>query len=256
MENYWEVSAIKYQGVSRPWKIWWYNSEVTEEPYYCLDQIDEEFLEHARNRCGDVILLNVTHLKETGTRFFVKTASFTNWRRVEKYQVLPSILDRFNGLPEEQRNIGVPLATASTTDLGCCPYAVVSMFPFLADYSERFENFNHGAVIGDFVHWFQRSTFGENQFLIDRAGSGNFHPLDILTDASREVGDKYLLLPNSQHAIGIEFVRRNNEVVAVMHCSLHPGEPLDLTLDNFVRCGGSLGYRGRMWRLRHVELLF
>lgn len=253
MSNYWEVSAILFQGTGRYWKIFWGTGDITEEPEFCLDGIDQVFKTHARNNQGEVIIINITHLRQDGNRFFVRSTTIPHWRRRSRIQVLPSLLDHFDRLPEQQKANGVALTASSVGTLGCCPYAVVSMFNCLGDYQYRFESFNYGAAIGEFVHWLHRTSFGQHKFKVECVRLRNGHVLDYLTSYDRIAGEKFIFQVNRHHAVGVEFVERDNEVHPVLHCALSPDQPLDLNLENFRASGGSLGYSGRIWRLLHFE---
>ena len=253
MSTYWEVTAIKYQGPERPWKVWWATNEVTQEPLEHLDGIDRAFLEHATINRGEVIILNITHLMDTGTRWFAKTTTHPDWKRIERVQVLPLILTRFEQLPVEQRKVGAGLVTTTESEFGCCPYSVLSLFSELLDYSDRFDSFNYGAVRGDFVQWLHRRKFGEHMIIAERLRLRNDHPLDYLTQNDRLAGEKFLLQISSNHMVGVELVQYLDDIVGVIHCSQNPGTPLLLNLEHFKLCGGSLEYRGRIWRLLHAE---
>ena len=253
MNTYWEVTAVKYQGPNRPWKVWWQTQETTFEPLEYLDGIDSAFLRHAIQNQGEVVVLNVTHLMESQTRLFVKTDTNPEWKRVERVQVLPVLLSRFDQLPENQRRVGTALVTTSKVELGCCPYAALSLFPVLLDYGERFDQFNFGVVRGDFVQWLHRQKFGEHMIITERLRLRNDHPLDFLTENDRLAGERYLLQVNSGHMVGVEIIQHVDGLTGILHCSLNAGTQLVLTLDNFKLCGGSLDYRGRIWRLLHAE---
>ena len=135
--------------------------------------------------------------------------------------------------------------------LGCCPYAIVSLFPPLLPFSDRFVSFQFGAVAGAFVHWLQRTFFAEFRIVAQRIRLQDNHPIDYLLSTERQSGENYFLLLNNVHAVGVHM----DQLGPIMHCALH-GKGIPFNWDSVTESGGSTAYRGALWQLYIVERSF
>lgn len=256
-EKEWEVTAIRFRGGKRPFRVWWKVGGNDDVEISQISGISEEFQTYARTNPDFVVRLNVSGLRKENQHYFAQIDDQPSWIPIQKHEVLPNLMNQFLLLPESQQIKGAQLSTSSMCDLGCAPYALVKLVPGLADFKHKFESFKYGAVIGHFMNWVRNSYFGEYRINPKRCKLDKEHVFDYLMSPERQEQERYVLQVTPSHTIAVEYMKtEEGQVHGLIHCALQPDVARRLSWETFQQSGGSRSFQGKIWLLNVIEMSY
>ena len=249
------VKAIKCLGYE--WEIAWASGEVTRSTEDLMGGISEEYRTHAKDHIGQLLIVNITHLRRRGRRLEAKTmTSSDEFVSVNPKEVFPALMEQFEAATSEEQAAGVAFAQSSEAEHGCSVFAFKKLFPELEDEINKLAAFEYGVVRGVFIEWVRAQVFCYFRVNPERVKLRSGHTIDYLLSTEREAGEKYLLMITENHMIGVEYQEVEGKVQGLIHCSLHPKVTNVLNKETFQASGGNKAYQGRIWQLSLVKRVF